>query len=242
MQPRIAPSVPYRLADHVRACRIDAQVVLLDLRRDKYLGVGGPQLSTLSQFIVDWPGAPAAGEPAASAASRDAWLQTLIGQQMLADAGSPQPPRPQLPQPREALGFEPHPPSETPRWRDLPSLAWAASGAAFWMRRRCLEEIAGRVTRLRADPHAAQGALAADLKPAMASYMRLTPFLFTRHDRCLHDSLTLVRYLAMKGMFPTWVIGIRTRPFAAHSWLQSGNLVLNDVPEHVRTFTPILVV
>ena len=76
----------------------------------------------------------------------------------------------------------------------------------------------------------------------MASYMRLRPFFFTAHDKCLHDSLTLIRFLARRGMFPAWVIGVRTRPFAAHSWVQSASLVLNDVHEHVRTYTPILVV
>jgi hypothetical protein len=66
--------------------------------------------------------------------------------------------------------------------------------------------------------------------------------LFTAHDRCLHDSLTLVRFLATKRLFPRWVIGVRTRPFAAHSWVQSGPTVLNDVHEHARDYRPILVV
>jgi hypothetical protein len=82
----------------------------------------------------------------------------------------------------------------------------------------------------------------AALHDAVSSYMRLRPFLFTAHDKCLLDSLTLIRFLARRRMFPAWVIGVRTRPFAAHSWVQSAGLVLNDVHEHVRSYTPILVV
>lgn len=241
MQPALAPAPPYRLADHVRACRIDSQVVLLDLRRDRYVGVGGPQVASLSHLIVDWPAA--AAEAAALAGSHEGWMKTLLGLGMLADAGTPPPRCAKLPEPREALALEPHARESAPRWRDLPGLAWAASTAAVWMRRRCLAEIARRVLDLRPGDHAMQHAAgAAALEPAVASYLRLSPLLFTADDRCLHDSLALVRFLAGKGLFPNWVIGVRTRPFLAHSWVQSGSLVLNDVPEHVRTFTPIMVV
>lgn len=70
----------------------------------------------------------------------------------------------------------------------------------------------------------------------------MRPLVITSHDKCLHDSLTLVHFLASEHFYPQWVIGVRTRPFAAHSWVQAGPLVLNDVHEYVRGFTPILVV
>jgi hypothetical protein len=70
----------------------------------------------------------------------------------------------------------------------------------------------------------------------------MRPLVITSHDKCLHDSLTLLRFLAAEKLYPSWVVGVRTRPFAAHSWVQSGDLVLNDTHEYVRGFTPILVV
>jgi hypothetical protein len=36
------------------------------------------------------------------------------------------------------------------------------------------------------------------------------------------------------------VIGVKLNPFAAHCWLQVGDVVLNDLPERVAAFTPIL--
>lgn len=72
--------------------------------------------------------------------------------------------------------------------------------------------------------------------------MKLRPLLFTAHDRCLHDSLALVNFLASESVSATWVIGVRTDPFAAHAWVQTGDLVLNDQHEHVRRFRPIVTV
>lgn len=76
----------------------------------------------------------------------------------------------------------------------------------------------------------------------MAAYEKLRPLAYTARERCLYDSLALLNFLAGEGLFPTWVIGVRTRPFGAHSWLQSGPVVLNDLHDHVRRFRPILVV
>ena len=38
------------------------------------------------------------------------------------------------------------------------------------------------------------------------------------------------------------VFAVMTRPFAAHCWVQLDETVLNDRLDHVRKFTPILVV
>lgn len=83
---------------------------------------------------------------------------------------------------------------------------------------------------------------AASVDAAAASYLRLRPFALTTHDRCLHDSLALIHFLTTRGLIAQWVIGVRLRPFGAHSWVQRGSVVLNDQPDHVRAYEPILVV
>jgi hypothetical protein len=35
-------------------------------------------------------------------------------------------------------------------------------------------------------------------------------------------------------------MGVRIEPWAAHSWVQAGEYVLDGTPEQVRFFTPIL--
>jgi len=70
------------------------------------------------------------------------------------------------------------------------------------------------------------------------SYCR--PLMFTSRDRCLLDALTLMYFLIGRGIRATWVFGVRLEPFRAHCWVQHDNIVLNDTPEHVAAFTPIM--
>ena len=76
----------------------------------------------------------------------------------------------------------------------------------------------------------------------VAAFMHLRPWLFASRDACLADSLALVNFLARYRHFPTWVFGVQTRPFAAHCWVQDGDVVFNDTPDHVRRYTPILAI
>lgn len=241
MPPPVASAVRYRLADHVRACFVDGQVILLDLQRSKYLGVVGPQLQVMSQVIVDWP--PSAGASAAlcETAPPDAWLAKLLGQRMLIPATEAGVQYRQVDEPLASLNAELH--RSPHRWHHLARLCWSATVASHWLRRLSLADIACAVRRLRRGiQEHIDAAQPQELRNAVASYTRLRPFVFTAHDQCLHDSLSLIRFLAMEGMTADWVIGVRARPFGAHSWVQSGSLVLNDVHENVRAYRPILVV
>ncbi|SFI51864.1 lasso peptide biosynthesis B2 protein [Caulobacter sp. UNC279MFTsu5.1] len=72
-------------------------------------------------------------------------------------------------------------------------------------------------------------------------FARLAPWL-PREGLCLMRSLQQRLYLTRLGHAAAWVFGVRTWPFKAHCWLQAGDVVLDDTPEHVGTYTPILVV
>lgn len=235
-------SAQYRLAAHVRACRVEEQVVLLDLRANRYLGVGGPQLSAMARFIVDWPFTEAKPSSTNSEAGLERWLVTLIERKMLTSAADADQPRGTIHAPTETLNTDLLAARRVIRWRTLLDLGWSAAVSSHWLKRRSLADIAGAVGGLRRQ-HDTQVAPAADmLRASVASYTRLRPFVLTTHDKCLHDSLTLVHFLARRGLYPNWVVGVRTRPFGAHSWVQEGSLVLNDLHETVRAFKPILVV
>ena len=74
----------------------------------------------------------------------------------------------------------------------------------------------------------------------LASFLWLRTWCYTAQRRCLFDSLVLSVYLT-RGMVPcTFVIGVATKPFLAHSWVQIGEHVLNDTAEHTQDFKPIL--
>lgn len=59
---------------------------------------------------------------------------------------------------------------------------------------------------------------------------------------CLFQALVLRLFLRRAGLDGDWVFGVRTWPFSAHCWLQSEDLVLNDLAERVGAYRPIMVV
>lgn len=243
MKLTMSPPHRYRLADHVRACAHGSQVILLDLWRDKYLAVPGSRSAALSQAVADWPVGERGTQLQPDGDKLDSWLCQLMAEQMLVAVGAPRTPRAELEEAVESLGAESLASSRQHGLRRAFRMARSAVTAAAWIRHLSLADIEVRVRRLRqAVVDDASPAHMAQLHDAVVSYCRLRPFLFTVNDRCLLDSLTLINFLAMEGLSASWVIGVRTRPFAAHSWVQRGPLVLNDVHDHVRTYKSILVV
>jgi hypothetical protein len=232
-----------RLADHVRACLCDDQLIFLDLRRGKYVGVGGPRLRPLTDLIFgSVSGAIDPPLPLQHAGS-DNWIDSLIDQQLLTQAPSVRKPRgPRLLEAVAALD----PDDGRDNQSDLPRIVrlWRASlVTSTWLRRRSLADIESRVIALRTRHSTRDRSLdERAMRAAAGAYMRLRLFALSSHDRCLNDSLALVHFLATQGLFPQWVIGVRVHPFCAHSWVQHAGIVLNDQPEHVRAYQPILIV
>ncbi|MGV9005945.1 MAG: lasso peptide biosynthesis B2 protein [Brevundimonas sp.] len=58
---------------------------------------------------------------------------------------------------------------------------------------------------------------------------------------CLQRAFQLRRVLTGRGIHADWIFGVRTWPFAAHCWLQIGDLVIADTLERVDRYTPIMV-
>jgi hypothetical protein len=81
-----------------------------------------------------------------------------------------------------------------------------------------------------------------ELPALVTAFATLRPFFFAAKDACLFDALSLSEFLAGYGLFPNWVFGVQSRPFAAHCWLQLDGVVLNDTIDHVQRYTPIMVV
>lgn len=56
----------------------------------------------------------------------------------------------------------------------------------------------------------------------------------------MFDSLALLHFLARYRQFPRWVYGVKLKPFRAHCWVQAGDVVVNDIVDNVRGYTPIM--
>lgn len=79
------------------------------------------------------------------------------------------------------------------------------------------------------------------LPTVIQAFRLLRPWLYTAHKCCLLDSLILSRFLTLLGYNSMFVVGVRTRPFEAHAWVQSGLYVLDDRSETVQLFNPIYI-
>jgi hypothetical protein len=80
-----------------------------------------------------------------------------------------------------------------------------------------------------------QEALARRLTSVFARRLPLVP----GQGECLYRAFLLRHLLAEAGADVTWVFGVRTWPFAAHCWLQHGDLLLDDDLDRVSLYTPI---
>ncbi len=111
--------------------------------------------------------------------------------------------------------------------------AWHVAGAVRrWPMARLL-------TTLRAERAAEPGRGRRSLAEACAvidALLAWSPF----DGECLFRSVLRRRFLMALGHRPDFVIGVRTWPFRAHCWLQSGTHALDDWPERLCAYRPIL--
>jgi hypothetical protein len=240
-----------RLADHVRACRVGDTVVLLDLRHGRYMGLGGKQAQRLGGAIDGWPIGDAACAADVHGADLAGLTRPLLSKGLLTTQVALRSAHAEVDEPQHSLDGHDGLATIKPGLHDLRQVAQAAAVASLWLRWRSMHAIVSSVEDRRARDRAqhretGDGVLRVmtmkQLQPAVVTFNKLRPLVFTARDRCLLDSLALINFLAAQRLYPSWIIGVKTSPFRAHSWVQCGDLVLNDQFENVRRFKPILVV
>lgn len=234
----------YFLKDGVSCCRTIDGAVFLDLARERYIGLPADEAGALDGIVAEWPTLPpdAAHTPSANNGNQVAMHLVELG---LLTTG---PMRAVTPiQPEEvASEIEFYDLLELPchvTVRHFVVLAAAYCRARIWIKRASLAQIALKVAARRTQGSQDRaGATTSHLSDLAVIYQRLRPLLFTAKDQCLLDSLCFIEFLAHFRMYPTWVIGVKSKPFAAHSWVQQSETVLNDSAERVRQFVPIFAV
>ena len=102
------------------------------------------------------------------------------------------------------------------------------------LRSRSIADILESVARRKCNESSAAGDPIARAM-AFRNARRLVPI----RGNCLADSIALMRWLTAKGDGATLVFGVKLDPFAAHCWVQSQGVLLNDRPERVERFVPI---
>lgn len=234
----------YGLANHVFVCRDKDHIVVLDVKRDRYFSLDAARTAVLGPLLPGWPAqettASATGETAVTA---EAAAAPLVSQGWLLEAPAGKEATPVQPSPAE---LELITDGEAPAKLSVGiviAFVTAAVFAKFALRFWRFERVIRRVCRRRAKYAAA--ATLPDIEQArrlVDTFYRLRVFLFASREKCLYDSLAMLEFLARYGFFPGWVFGVRALPFAAHCWVQCGDTVFNDTVEHVRGYTPIMLV
>lgn len=213
------------LASDVHATAIDEDIVFLDVSTDAYLC-----LSQASLLVTLGEGGMVAPRDEASA-------QTLIEAGLVTHtprlAARAIPPKPTHDLPGAV---------RRPRPREIAAGLLASGAAERDFRRLGFARILERARQGRPSVDAS-GDDAPDeaVLDAAAMFAVLRPWLPTG-GACLKRSYHLLGYLRRLGLDADWVIGVRTWPFMAHCWLQSGPVALDDDVERLVAYTPILAV
>lgn len=236
----------YWLPAHVYACRVPGGTVFLDLCRNRYVGVGETETQVLRRHVANWQDAGPVLEHDSPDEAAARILDALVESALL----QPEPERIRLFSPissglqkarRDLDAFQASPRSirVLDSWRFLRSCLWA----------HCVLRTSSLYDTVRAieDFRQAGGSISSPADPAQIHrcvriFRRLRPYVFAAHGRCLFQALALARFLQYYRTPAVWVIGVRIRPWAAHSWVQQGDLILDGTPESVHGYTPILAV
>jgi hypothetical protein len=239
----------YGLANHVFVCADEEYVVVLDVKQDRYFTLDAARTAALAPLLPGWPASATARSGGSSGTelelAADKAAEPLVQQGWLLElpAVSKEATPVRLPSPEAELLAAAAVESAGIGARAVLTFVFASVFAKLALRFRPFERVIHRVARRKAaHPGASEHLDIAHARQLVDMFARLRVFLFSHREKCLHDSLAQLEFLACYGVFPSWVFGVRARPFVAHCWVQYEDIVFNDTVEHVGGYTPIMVV
>jgi hypothetical protein len=227
---------------HAYCCEFDDGAILLDLRSDTYLGIDAQHLSNLRACIGNWPNSDRIDREVEhhDVPASESLLVDLLARGILTTTptSSQSPP---APNPTTALTVTS---SERMR-RRIPLTQIAQFSIALLVVMSCLKRnrlpaLLGWLRQRQFSIHRGNLVTQEEIVKRLASFLRLRIWCYTARQRCLFDSLALTVYLTNAKIPCTFVIGVASKPFLAHSWVQIGDSVLNDTAEHAQNFKTIL--
>lgn len=228
----MAVRMSYLLQRHVYFSITEGGCVLLDVKRDQYIGIGMEQIEHVRTAN-------------ASGAHRECRsCDELVARGLLttgADGKSFEPTVLRVPT------VELADPERLPRGNvegsHVRNFASAYLSAVASLRLLSFEKMLDRVRRRNDRYRTAMPSVNVErVSDLTGIFRRLTPLFYASRDRCLFDSLVRLNFLALYGLFPNWVFGVRTAPFSAHCWVQLDEYLFDGFASYVHNYTPIMVV
>lgn len=213
----------WALAPGIGYCEAGGELVFLDLARDRYFALRGADRAAFERLRE--------GEANDSEA-----MTALIGRGFLKYAAG-------------GAALDPAtiavPGTDLSASNEGFSLAagLAATRALYWARRAMRPaHIAATIANMARTKQALGDTEKEEDIRAIASRYAASRWVAPISPRCLVDALALDHILLRCRLRAILVFGVRTNPFAAHSWLQTCSAVLTGTVAEARNFTPILVV
>ncbi len=211
--------MPYSLSPHVRCCLTEEGVVLADLKTWRYLSVAAADSHLLEANVLGWPTREPTVPPRAAEHVRiDDLVEALSRHGLISLSGPPDGLREEI-KLQQTDALEHAEILEAKRWITslhiltfLAACLRAAIKLRFWSLDAIVRGIDARKAAAVAQPPVGDPATARRLA---AIYSRMRPWVFGAKNHCLFDSLALIEFLSAYGVFPEWVIGLKTQPFAA---------------------------
>jgi hypothetical protein len=216
-----------QLLPHVSFAIVEDRALFLDLRRDRYFGLQ-PDAARAFEILRADPAGVVTDSPSAAA---------LLATGLVSEADEP------------GAFLEPRiPPAEFELERDsgLRATPHDVVETAFLVARSRRALRSRRLDRI-LEEHRSRGVDPSSGRPAEQGLALAQRFRCARdwvpvRSSCLQDSLALHDWLARRGALAQLVLAVKLNPFAAHCWVQLGQTVLNDAPDRIAAFTPILVI
>jgi len=221
----------YFLSPDVFVCRRGEVYVFLDLRRDDYTMVDGECAVALTAAIGGIESLPERAAGALDELLRvgllttDATVGSVMGVSQVVGATNSLVDAEALPEAEVRLGHV---------WQFT-----IAHMKAFWrLRFTRLEKTVRHVERRKQRANLTLSDLnqARDLT---ASFQKIR-LHFPLTSVCLTDSLALLEFLAMYGIFPDWIFGVKLEPWAAHCWVQKDDFLFNEIADEAGSYSPVM--
>jgi hypothetical protein len=235
-------AAPVWLSRHVHLCKLGERFIVLNVARDEYLCVEGVAAAHLSEIVAEW--AELVSRPGSAVELQlNAEITHLVAQGILTTSATDARDVP--------IGW--FGPSTADRALDgnYPSktcfqaghivcFLWSLTSTAFTLRFRSLQFALNSLANCKTG---AETEFSIErLADLIAIFRRLRSFSFAGHRRCLLHALALTKFLAHYGIHASFVMGVKVEPWAAHSWVELGNYVLDGTPEQARFYHRILVI
>jgi Transglutaminase-like superfamily len=238
----------YLLPFHIHFCLVADGAIFLDLRRDKYFAIGSTQTCALLALAADY--APVDRTSDSVDPSRCGAPGAEIGDALFkmglltrrSTEGRPISPELLSPADEELWPFDGRGSSPI-RFAEVWRFVRAYLRVSISMRFGGLEHLRRRIAQRKTKaPQSSSQPWLEKTRRLLVVYQTLQALSFTAKHACLFDSLLLIEFLALHDVYATWMVGVRTDPFASHSWVQQETYILNGTKQYVQRFTPILAV